>query len=246
MLQLETERPVLNNVVAELVVEMPIREELKDLRNRIEESYVEMAKRLHDVWGGALFVEWGFGTFKDYVEEELGLNIRRCQYMVAIAETVKRLNISWEELRGIGWTKARIISPMLGNDKSDKTTEEWIQLAQNSSVKHLEATIKDAKKQADAVDSIRDDVKSNETKYTFFLNEEQLKLLVDALDTAKESYQVSRDTDALENILYQWSSDNSGGMTSKLSLEEMLKYVERSYAVRLEVVGEEDIEDIVA
>jgi len=239
------ESAVVNNVLAELVVEVPIREELKDLRNNIETSYVEMAKKLHEVWAGALFVEWGFQNFKEYVEDELGINVRRCQYMVAIAETVQRLNISWEDLRGIGWTKARIISPMLGTDKSDKTTEEWIELANNSSVKVLESHVKDAKKQADAVDSIRgDEDKSNETKYTFFLQEEQLKLLVDALDTAKEVYDVKKDTEALENILYQWSSDNAGGMTSKLSLEEMIKYVERSYAVSLEVVGEEEISDI--
>jgi len=242
---LDTDTAIIQNVLTELVVEVPIREELKDLRNNIETSYVEMAKKLHEVWAGALFVEWGFQNFKEYVEEELGINVRRCQYMVAIAETVQRLSISWEDLRGIGWTKARIISPMLGNDKSDKTTAEWIALANTSSVKVLETTVKEAKKQSEAVDSIRDDDRSNETKYTFFLQEEQLKLLVDALDTAKEVYDVKKDTEALENILYQWSSDNAGGMTSKLSLDEMIKYVERSYAVSLEIVGEEELLDIV-
>ena len=232
--------------ISELVIDVPLRDELVALKNDIENCYTSLAEGLYQAHNNAHYLDWGFETFKDYCEEELGIKYRRVQYMVQIASTVKKLGIAWDDIREIGWTKARNLVPMLNMENSGRTIKEWLDFAAGTTVLGLEAEVKEVKAQAKSISGALEggEAKASETKYSLYLNEEQLSIVTNAIESAKSMFDVMKDTEALENICYQWAADN-GGETVKASLEETMAYTERAYGVILQVVEQEDIADLI-
>ena len=215
--------------------------EVRDLilveAQKIDESYQSLARLLHESYDNGYYIRWGYESFKEYVETELGVQYRKAKYLVSIAQVIKDLKINWDEVEGIGWSKLRVLVPIL---REQGSAGDWLELAKQYSSKDLESLVKDSKIGFDIGASGQDKI----VTLTFRMTPETSEIVTEALDTAKRVIETTDNVLALEQMSYDYvmSSDEPG---EKVSLENLIAFAEKHYGVELVVAGREDIADMV-
>lgn len=212
-----------------------VREKIIEEAQKIDESYQNLAQLLHECYENTYYLRWGYSNFKEYCESE-GLHYRRSKYLVGIAQVVKDLDIKWDEIEGIGWTKMRALVPIL---KEQKVVGDWFELAKLHSVKELEALVKDSKIGLDITTSGGDKVVS----LNFKLTPTQAEIILDAIDHAKRIAETEDIVLAFEQMAYDYVMQQ-GGDPERTSLEQIISFAEKNYGVELVVAGRDDITDI--
>jgi len=213
-----------------------VREEIKEECERIEESYIVLAQLLHESVENGYFIRWGFSTFEEYVNEELGISYRKASYLIQIANVVKSLGIDWSEIEGIGWTRMRTIVPAL---KQDGEVGSWLELAAELTVKDLEKLVKDNKIGAEISTSGGDAI----VTLKFRVTKEQSDIILDALSYAKKSIDAEDDVMALEQMAFDYIM-KSGADPERVGLEDICQWVEKQYGVELAVMSKQEIEEM--
>ena len=213
-----------------------VRERILEEAQRIDESYQNLAQLLHECYENTYYIRWGYSNFKEYCESE-GLHYRRSKYLVGIAQVVKELNIPWEDIEGVGWTKMRALIPIL---KEQMEVGDWLELAKLHSVKELEALVKDSKLGFDISATGGDRI----VNLSFRLTPTQAEIILDALDNAKRVAQTEDNVLALEQMAYDYVMQQSGE-PERTSLERIIAFAEKHYGVELMVGGREDIAEMV-
>jgi len=119
-----------------------IREKILDLLAKSEDLNWDLAVVLETAYAGDMYRQWGFDSFRSYVEEELNIKIRKAQYLVQITEWFKKMpgNIqAW--VRELGWTKARMLMHVV----TVENAAEWRNKVAGKSVAEIEKMLKEAK-----------------------------------------------------------------------------------------------------
>ncbi len=132
--------------------------------------------------GGALSViqsngwykQAGYPQFKAYVEEKFALKHARARYFIQIYRKVIEMGLNWAVVERIGWTKFRVIMPIL----TKSNLKMWLKKADKLTYNTLEATVKKAKQGA-PVDS-----DENITTLSFKVHDDQLSCIEEALTQA--------------------------------------------------------------
>jgi hypothetical protein len=214
-----------------------VREEIQEECAKIEDGYMTLAQRLLEVIDNGYFTRWGFSSFEEYCTDEVQIGYRKASYLVQIAQTVKDLKIDWEDITGIGWTRMRTILPAL---KQDGEVGDWLTLAADLSVKDLEKLVKDHKIGA----TIEGDSSNALVTIKFRVTKDQFDIISDALDLAKEAIEDDNDVLALEQMCYDYFMA-SGDDPNRLSMENMIKFIEKKYAVNVTINGRSNVEDMI-
>jgi hypothetical protein len=210
-----------------------VRDLIQKEKKNIEKGYIALAQLLHETWENAYFIRWAYDSFQEYCQEELGIQYRRAKYYVSIADTVKKLGIEWEEIEDIGWTKMRVLLPIIEEDPKG-----WITLAEAHPVRELEAMVKDAKDLGIDITSQGDEkVISLSLKMT----QSQADIIFSALDKAKEAIESESNEMALEQISYDYVMSIEDTNTP---LPNIISWIERNYGVKIEVKEQADVEDV--
>ena len=105
-----------------------------------------------------IYMSWGFATWKDYVEKELGLQDRKAQRLRLIG---KVLDVDMKHLSKkmrdrfvkLGWSKAREVARIFRHQADKETAETWIHFAENN---NFPATLFTVSKKMDAMDFVED------------------------------------------------------------------------------------------
>lgn len=213
-----------------------VRQDIIAAALRIDESYQELAKLLHETHDNGYYIRWGYENFKDYVEGELGVQYRKARYLVGIAQVIKDLEVKWEDVEGVGWTKMRTLIPIL----KEQGIGDWFELAKQYSVKELESLVKDAKLGFDITATGGDRI----VTLTFKMTPEQSEIITEALDSAKKAAETQDNVLALEQMAFDYVMQAGDG-PEKVSLESLISFAEKQYGVDLQVVDREDIADMV-
>jgi hypothetical protein len=106
-----------------------------DLRKRmvglcrvVDEAYFEMAGMLHRVSNDAIYLEWGYKSFQEYIETELNFTKRKAFYFVSLWHFFA-IELADEEIirkiKPVGWSKAA----KLVNVITKKNADYWIKKA---------------------------------------------------------------------------------------------------------------------
>ena len=133
-------------------------------------------------------------SFKDYVENEVGLAFRRVAYWISIYNGLVEAGIQFSKVKSLGWSKLVVLVPVLNQANADK----WIATAQKQTALQLADTVKKAKATAlPAPES--EDVKTTAT-LTFKLHSDQKETVEAALAKAKAAASTQVATVALEFI----------------------------------------------
>lgn len=106
-----------------------------------EESYYKLGGILIDIKRNKMHVEAGYEDtnkgFIDYVQDFIGPRQRSIYYIMSIYRELREINLTSQDLKGIGWTKARLLKDVKGADKklefmnkakdlSRQELEDWI------------------------------------------------------------------------------------------------------------------------
>lgn len=121
-----------------------IRDEILQLVNDVDRAYFTIGGKLSAIARSGLHEGWGFDSFEEYIENELGFARRKAYYLIAIYEKAEELGVVGDEeateaLTSIGWTKAKEIINYVEN-RDD--FNEWVSRAGTMSVSKLQENLK--------------------------------------------------------------------------------------------------------
>jgi len=142
-------------VSVESVVEDSIRVQIREQLRGYEKHCMRMAKLLSQVKRQELYFEWGFPSFDEYVKADLGFEVRRAYYHIAIWKTFgEKFNIPENRIQQVGWVKAGYLASL---DRvgvlTDENVEEWLERATEITTQELVAEIKEAKAKVETLDT---------------------------------------------------------------------------------------------
>ena len=130
-----------------------MRKEAKELSSHIETGYMELGRILYQVWDIPVdfdkknlptYKAWGFDTFAEYAEQELGLHRRKAERLRRIWEILEYRLVGMEpsvreRLVKLGWSKVRELArdDILSLDN----VIQWVELGETASYPELLASI---------------------------------------------------------------------------------------------------------
>lgn len=197
--QVAKEGEIVQDVIVDLVHEVETLNE-KDARSLVA-SLADHSEKTFFKLGGVLSViqknGWfqPYGTFRDFVEKEHGINYRRAVYWTSIYNKLVESKVPWDKVKSLGWTKLITLSDVL----TEENVDEWVSIAKSQTVLQLTETVK-AATAPDKQITDQTATSSTTTTKTFKVHEGQKETIEAALEKAKEAASTSVDTVALENI----------------------------------------------
>lgn len=207
-----------------------LRQQILQIRDKIDAYSWEMSEALYKVYQEGLYVDWGYGSFREYVEVELDFALRKAQYLVSIQEWFHKMPQAVKDwVREIGWTKAKELVGVV----SAENFEEWRERLEGKSYREIVEILKSGADEEPQGDDDGDEgsKKKDEKllKKVFALYPAQAENVQAALELAKEMAKSDKDGHALDLICTEFLSTNAGAP----SVEDYLKKVERIVGVRI-------------
>ena len=164
-----------------------------------EELYYKLGGVLSKVQELRLHVEAGYDDtpkgFKSYAKERAGLEPRTSYYLMDIYRSFRRAGIGADDLSGIGWTKARVLTTIPAEDlKADKA--RWLLQARDSSRVELERAIHES-----FVTAARPERPAHK-RYTFYLHGDAIAFADGVLEHARS--QVDPNSKHLDSAAFEF------------------------------------------
>ena len=231
---------VLSDLVHEIenLKEHEAREAVQALNEETEMTLFKLGGVLSVIQANGWYAP--YGTFREYVEKELGMHYRKATYWVAIYNHLAESKVPWEKVKHLGWSKLKEIAPVMTLENVD----EWVKIAEGQTLLQLIETVK-SHKQKDNPKLIGDEASKPVSTMTFKVHEDQKETIKAAIAKAKEQSSTTVDTVALEYICL----DFLGGQTmsqrlKKMGLEAALEALEKAFpntniSVEIEEAGDE-------
>src|SRR6266702_1255134 len=113
----------------------------------LADELVDNAEITYFQLGGAFCVideqKWydGFESFGDFVAKKYGFEERKARYWMSIYKHLTNKSISFDKVKGLGWTKLAHLAPIL----TPENVDEWVAKAAPLSVLDLLALMKGQK-----------------------------------------------------------------------------------------------------
>lgn len=164
--------------------------------------------------------DYGFESFKEYVEEECGQSYRTTMYWVQIYNDLLKSEIAFESVEDIGWSKLKEISGMLTPENAD----EWLQRAREMSLKQLIEYVKAMKsggsssEEGEGVNTNQSDVKT----VSFKLHDDQKTSVEAAVQSCMENLGTEYPAVAITHICDAYNAGETGSAGGG-SLNEMME-----------------------
>ncbi len=143
-----------DNGVGSKTWQKKVRSQAKELAHSIETSYLSLAEILFTVYdtpvngdraNGPVFAQWGFRSFRDYAEQELGLHYKKAERLRLIwyrleVELADMETETKSRLVNLGWSKVReLCRPGVLNLRNAKA---WVEKAENMNYQTLDAAVR--------------------------------------------------------------------------------------------------------
>lgn len=183
-----------------------------------------LAKILAEKW----YASAGYVDFASYVERRHGFKRRKAYYLVQIYNAVSGLGFGWDELKPIGWTKLKELAPVLENGNA----AEWLEraAAPGMTVAKLRELVQAYREEPPA--RFEEGRAEQTTSRTFALDDEQLRILAQALAKAKADAGTDLESVALAHMARNYLGP-SGKVVERhlmaIGLVGALSLLERSF-----------------
>lgn len=215
-----------------LSAEELLREEAIKAKEMIDTGYMILARCLYDIYHQDIYsTYWNFVSFEDYIDSEIQITYRKAMYLVEIYGKAKLLNMDMNRLEKMGWSKARELIRIV----DESNVEEWMTIAENSTVKELNMQVRQEKDKSSEKSSIIEDAPVI-TTITFKLGMAEHAIIDDALQESKAMINSDDLALAFANICQEWI-EAKGIVPVSASLEDRVNYLEKIYGVKLAIVG---------
>ncbi len=130
--------------------EMTIEEKFKavdNLKNKLEDNFLQLGQLLAEIKKRKLYLQKGYKTFKEFIENEYKLGGTFANKLVGVHEVfVRRLDLDEGTISKIGIEKLHLIKPLVA-EKDIPVNEQdyWVEKAQTLSTADLRDEVKDTR-----------------------------------------------------------------------------------------------------
>jgi hypothetical protein len=135
-----------------------------------------------------------------FVDEQIGLDYRKAQYLIDIYAKFTRFGVGGDVAARLGWSKASRISGVMNQDNAD----ELVTIADDSSFRDLEDTVKEFKTTKGAEKGVR----IKKLGFRFRIAEEGGVILNDYLEQARTELGLDSLDDTFQHIITEWSQEH--------------------------------------
>lgn len=130
----EPEPEVLNKAPVSALEPTEVRKQIVLLKDRMNSDFWDLSRLLWETWDRALWKEWSFQSFADYVEKDLDFRERKAQYLIRIwiffGQEVLAKHPELEPLiKKVGWTRLKELEGRIQPGEA----EEYLRLAEKMS-----------------------------------------------------------------------------------------------------------------
>lgn len=157
-------------------------------------------------------------NLKDYAQETLGLKYRKAMYLIEIFDGLVELNIPWDKVKNVGWSKLRYLLPVL----TAKNAAMWAKKAAEVNTMQLQEMVKEAQASNESVPS-EEPPATNVTTMSFKVHTDQRETITEAIKRAQEQSGTEVATVALEHICIEYLGAPDAGKVSLLKAFKKLK-----------------------
>lgn len=210
-----------------------IRENLQRLKLVYTQTYFEFGAVLQRAFELSAHKTWGFNTWQEYVEGELGMSERRVRYLLSIhrwfSKVLKDHPHVKQRIEHLGWSKVKLLVGIV----DETNVDEWVERAESMSLVALEEFVKglkDGKAPKEGAEHL--------AAVTFRLYPDQATNVEEAMELAGEIAESDKRGHLLDLICTTFKADHvfSASPGTKLSQIYLAK-IEKILGVRLIVVN---------
>lgn len=214
-----------------------IRRQVIALRNKADENYWELGVSLEKVYRKDLYREWGFDSWKSYIESpEVDIHIRKAQYLVKLQEWFGEMTPAVKDwVRSLGWTKARMLMHVINSQNA----KEWKHRIEGKTVAEIDAMLK-AEKNSDGDEEGGSDSSSSSDKPKALSIKGMHPEMLDAWERASSHAMEVGETDKLCQALNLICIHYLATSTNLDNKHDFLKMMEKLLGLRLVAIRETD------
>ena len=128
-----------------------IREAISRLCEGDGERYLELGGVLSRVVAEDWFLELGYPSFRRWLSAETKLKHAKARYLIQIYDELVERGLPFGMFKGVGWTKMKVLLPVIRSEKVD----DWVEAAKHLTRESLEAAVKAASGAAERLDQPR-------------------------------------------------------------------------------------------
>jgi hypothetical protein len=203
-----------------------VRQAISDARFKIDEGFFEMAALLNETYHQRYFENWGYGNFRDYVEDDLGIKYRRAKYYVEVASLIASHDIGIAQAKAIGWSKLKELPLVL----ESKNKKEWLKKAERMTVKELREAVL-----AKIAGRGKQPGKSETVRIAVVVDLADGNIITEAIERGQQVGGLGNTGEALSFVCGQWLETLGD---SKLDLSDWIAYIQNVYGVEIVVKGD--------
>ena len=130
-------------------------EEIRDAISRLcegdGERHLELGGVLSRLVAEDWFLELGYPSFRRWLSAETKLKHAKARYLIQIYDELVERGLPFGMFKGVGWTKMKVLLPVIRSEKVD----DWVEAAKHLSRESLEAAVKAASGAAERLDQPR-------------------------------------------------------------------------------------------
>jgi hypothetical protein len=137
-----------------------LRSEVLELREGIEKTYYRLGSKLKQVSirtmddGKPVWMSWGYQSFDEYCERELGFRERKAYYLLDVFGAVEKGAMTEADVERMGWTKAATLAPLVNKGIITRdNSEDWMKKIDGKTYNELREMSNTAKTKAAQVAS---------------------------------------------------------------------------------------------
>ena len=211
-----------------------VRRKVLALREKADENYWELGSTLEEVYKNDMYRSWGFDSWKEYVEQEVDINIRKAQYLVKLQEWFGTMTPAIQKwMRELGWTKARMLMHVV----TQENASEWKNRCEGKTVAEIEAMLKSENDDGDGDDGGSDTtVEKSKTLSIKGMFPDIMDVWEKASAHAADIGETEKACQMLNLICIDYLASNTNIMTK----EDHLKKMEKQLGLKLVAIREED------
>lgn len=206
-----------------------LRKRALQLKKVVDLSYLEFGAILWNVKNFEAYVEWGYETFAEYVNNELDFRERKAHYLSSIWDKIKELDINPADLEGVPWSKMAVVSSVMDHGNY----EEWLTKARELSRPELKQEVKEERTGEEQEESHR---------LQFTLMGDQYDNVEEALDVAEDIAQSDKQGHLLDLICTEFLASNLGETSQ--DLQWVIGHVARNFDVNIIAADDSTFEEI--
>lgn len=185
------------------------RDEVIRLRRDVERSYFKIGGLLYKISREFWYKKWGYETFKDYVEQEVGFSVRKAQFLIGIwnwfvVQVGDKTVI--EKVAQLGWSKAAVLVGVVTKHNVDA----WVEKGKQLTVAGLNAEARMVLENRPVEQAERAERKG------FLLHNDQIDAVEEAINVACRIGNTDKQGQALSLICTEFLASHLGDEAAKL------------------------------